>query len=113
VYNLKEGVSLVNSFAEAAALVKNTISSKYPQISRAFIFGSYAEGVQTPDSDLDVLVELRSPMGLQFISFAQELESAVGKAVDVITAKQAESLERNFGYDIVRKARLVYERTED
>ena len=104
---------MISSFAEAAALVKQTISSRYPQISRAFIFGSYAEGVQTSDSDLDVLVELRSPMGLQFISLTQELELAAGKAVDVITARQAERLEQKFGYDIKRKARIVYERAED
>jgi predicted nucleotidyltransferase len=69
--------------------------------------------VQTPKSDLDVLVELRAPMGLQFMSLAQELELAFGKAVDIITANQAERLERKFGYDIVRKARLVYDRAED
>lgn len=55
-------------------------------------------------------MELISPIGLQFISLTQEIEQIVGVAVDVITAKQAETLDMKFGYDILRKARIVYDR---
>ncbi|NPV51915.1 MAG: nucleotidyltransferase domain-containing protein [Firmicutes bacterium] len=104
---------MVATFAEAATVVRNAIINKYPQISRAFIFGSFAEGAQTTGSDLDVLVELNASMGLQFISMIQDIKQAAGTAVDVITINQARDLEKKFGYDILRKARPVYERAEN
>jgi len=104
---------MVKSFAEAAELVRSTVISKYPQVSRAFIFGSFAEGVQAAGSDLDVLVELSRPMGLAFISLIQDIEQAAGTSVDVLTVKQAHELERKFNYEIMKNARVVYDRSED
>lgn len=51
-------------------------------------------------------------MGLNFIAMIQDIEKAAGTAADVITAKQAPELERKFKYDILSKARLVYDRAE-
>lgn len=99
-------------FPEAAEAVRNIITGKYPQVSRAFIFGSVAEETQLAESDLDILVELNAAMGLQFISMIQEIEMAAGMSVDAITVRQAHELEAKFGYDIFRKAKLVYERAE-
>ena len=62
---------MVTSFAEAAEVVRSAVIKKYPLVSRAFIFGSYAEGVQGSSSDLDVLVELSGPMGLAIIKNAR------------------------------------------
>jgi len=81
-------------------------------ISRAFIFGSFADDTQSAGSDLDVLVEVNGPMGLRFIAMIQDIEKAAGTTADVITATQALELERKFNYDILSKARLVYDRTE-
>ncbi|NLI91821.1 MAG: nucleotidyltransferase domain-containing protein [Peptococcaceae bacterium] len=103
---------MVRTFGEAAMVVRDAIENKYPQVNRAFIFGSFAEGVQTTESDLDVLVELNDSMGLQFISMIQDIEEAAGTAVDVITIKQAHDIEEKFGYDILGKARPVYERAK-
>jgi predicted nucleotidyltransferase len=104
---------MVRSFAEAAAVIHTTVRDKYPQVSRAFIFGSFADGVQTADSDLDVLIETSVAMGLSFLSLVQDIERAAGLVVDVITTRQALELESKFGYEITKKARIVYERAED
>jgi predicted nucleotidyltransferase len=104
---------MVITFAEAAAVVCNTLVNKYPQISRAYIFGSFAEGEQSAGSDLDVLVELDCFMGLEFISMIQDIENAAGTSVDIITTGQAYELEKKFGYDILKKAKPVYERTKN
>ncbi len=104
---------MVTSFAEAAEVVRSTVVSKYPQVSRAFIFGSFAEGVQGSGSDLDVLVELSGPMGLAFITLIQDIEKAAGTSVDVLTVKQAQELEEKFNYDIIKNARVVYDRSEN
>lgn len=65
---------VVTTFTEAATVIRNTIKNKYPQIDRAFIFGSFADGVQTTESDLDILVELNASMGLKFITMIQDIE---------------------------------------
>ena len=82
-------------------------------LGRAFIFGSFAEDAQSADSDVDVLVEVNAPMGLKFIAMIQDIEKAAGTTADVITAKQAHELERKFSYDILSKARLVYDRASE
>jgi predicted nucleotidyltransferase len=102
---------VVKNFTEAATIVCNTIIPKYPQIRRAFIFGSFAEDTQNAGSDLDVLVELDSAMGLEFISLIQDIKNAAGTNVDIITTGQASILEQKYGYDILKKAKPVYERT--
>ncbi|MBS4055604.1 MAG: nucleotidyltransferase domain-containing protein [Thermaerobacter sp.] len=101
---------MVSCFAEAAAAIRSAIQDKYPQVSRAYIFGSFASGANVDDSDLDVLVETSAPMGLSFLALILDIEVAAGLAVDVITARQAETLESRFGYDIAKGARIVYER---
>lgn len=103
---------MVTTFAEAAEVIRSTIRERYPQISRASIFGSFAEDAQSSGSDLDVMVEVSAPMGLKFIAMIQDIEKAAGTVADVITTKQAHELEKKYNYDILRKARLVYDRAE-
>ena len=103
---------MVSTFAEAATVVRNTITNKYPQINRALIFGSFAEDTQTAKSDLDILVEINESMGLQFLCMIKDIEEAAGIKIDVITIRQAYDLEKKYGYNILKKARPVYERSE-
>ena len=54
--------------------------------SRPAVFGSVARGEATNDSDIDLLVDL--PAGstlLDLVGLKQELESALGRRVDVLT----------------------------
>ena len=102
---------MVSTFSDAASVVQNTIIKSYPQVKKAYIFGSFADGAHNSESDLDVLVELDNAMGLQFISMIQDLEKATGTSVDIITVEQAKNLEEKFGYEILRKARSIYERS--
>lgn len=110
---IKENRSMPLTFNEAATIVCETIAKKYPQVSRAFIFGSFSENTSSSDSDLDVLVELHESMGLEFVSMIQDIERETGTPVDVITVRQAQELEKKFGYDILKKAKPVYERTKN
>ncbi len=60
-------------------------------VRSAGIFGSYARGDQRPDSDLDLLVEFRSPKGLlALVRIERELSDALGIRVDLLT-EQAKS----------------------
>lgn len=52
----------------------------------AGVFGSVARGDNTPDSDVDVLVILKQPVSLlRFFALNDELETALGCKVDLVT----------------------------
>jgi len=54
-------------------------------IKRAGIFGSVATGNVTPGSDIDILVELGTPISLlDFVGIKLELEDALKKKVDLV-----------------------------
>lgn len=63
-----------------------TLTARYP-ITRLALFGSWARGDATPDSDVDVLVEVDSSIGLRFADLAAELEHAVGRRVDLVSRR--------------------------
>ncbi len=54
-------------------------------VARLALFGSYAKGRPRPTSDVDLLVELSRPLGLEFVALADDLEKALGKKVDITT----------------------------
>jgi predicted nucleotidyltransferase len=57
-------------------------------IKRASLFGSFADGTATADSDVDLLVELSKPIGLlEFIHIKHELEDQLGRKVDLVEFK--------------------------
>jgi hypothetical protein len=62
-----------------------------PYARRISVFGSYARGESTPQSDVDLLVALkpsekRPPLGLfEVIRLEKELEKILGCAVDLVT----------------------------
>lgn len=49
------------------------------------IFGSYARGEETEESDVDILVEFEEPVGLEFVHLADYLEEILGVKVDLLT----------------------------
>lgn len=100
---------MITNLKDAAAAACHVLS-RYPQIKKAWIFGSFAQASQTEDSDLDILVDFDLPMGFEFISMAEDLEDACGRRVDVLTLEQADQLEHRYGYEIVGKAEPVYAR---
>lgn len=55
------------------------------QVSRIGYFGSHAQGDQTIDSDLDLLVEFSKPVGWKFFSLEKFLEQTLGLPIDLVT----------------------------
>lgn len=49
------------------------------------IFGSFAEGRQNEESDVDILVEFKEPVGFLFFHLADFLEEILGLKVDLAT----------------------------
>jgi predicted nucleotidyltransferase len=48
------------------------------------VFGSFATGQQTDASDVDVLVELAQPLGLEFVGACMGIEEILGRKADVV-----------------------------
>ena len=64
--------------------------------TRAAIFGSYARGEETPESDIDILVDL--PRGLSLLDVVGlkfELEDILGKKVDLVEYDAIKPIIRN------------------
>ncbi|MGH2515026.1 MAG: nucleotidyltransferase family protein [Ktedonobacterales bacterium] len=73
---------------ESIDALRNRISATLRRhgIASAAIFGSFARGTATPDSDLDLLVEFdRAASLLDMVALKLDLEDALGRSVDVVT----------------------------
>jgi predicted nucleotidyltransferase len=76
----------LQSILERLRQHKPELQKKYP-LSRLGVFGSYARGEATNQSDIDIAVEISAPMGLNFIAMADEIESLFGIKTDVVTKR--------------------------
>ena len=63
---------------------RETLEQQY-KVASIGIFGSYARGEQTDESDVDILVEFKEPVGFTFIHLADFLEGLLKTKVDLIT----------------------------
>lgn len=67
-------------------------ASKYGIESLA-LFGSFARGGQRPDSDVDILISLKSPSLYLYAEIADVLKSLLKRDVDLVPAKSRRSSE--------------------
>lgn len=72
------------------------------------IFGSLARGEQRADSDVDVLIDLRSDARVGLVAFQRmrdELAVLFGRRVDLVTR---DGLNRHIRDEVLREARTLY-----
>ena len=90
----------------------NTIAEyfKTQPVLKAWLFGSFARGEETEDSDVDLLVVLdhSQPVGLKFFGMYEDLKDLLGRNVDLVTEPSLASFARE---SVERDRKLVYERT--
>ena len=79
-------------------------------ITKAWVFGSFARGEETPDSDLDLLVEYDSKAHISLLGIVRiklDLESIIHREVDLVTNGSL----KPFAVDSVNRDKyLLYER---
>lgn len=83
------------------------LSQRYG-VQRIAIYGSFAKGTQTEESDVDILVELKEALGLDFVELAYYLEDILDRDVDVATFDR---FEQCFGISRYRDIAVDVERT--
>lgn len=54
-------------------------------VEKIVLYGSFVKGTARKNSDVDMLVDIRRPIGLEFVSLADRLEDKLGRKVDVAT----------------------------
>ncbi len=72
-------------------------------VERIILYGSFAKGTQNKKSDIDILVDLRKTLGLEFVSLADTLEEIFGRKVDVATYDHFKSSFHNPRYKHIAK----------
>lgn len=72
------------SVLETLNTIKPQLASQY-HIRRFGLFGSVIRGEQTPDSDIDILVEFDNPPSIfGFLELEEKLEEALQAPVDLV-----------------------------
>lgn len=66
--------------------LKPTLSEKF-HVEKIGYFGSYSTGEQTEQSDIDILVEFRKPLGWAFFDLKDFLEDELKAKVDLVSTK--------------------------
>lgn len=90
------------------------VAKKY-KLAAVYLFGSYARGEATAESDVDLLIDLTGSVicGLNFVNLFQDLEDALGVSIDVVTVDslQVPTTRRgqlHFREAVQRERRMIY-----
>ncbi|HSU24565.1 MAG TPA: nucleotidyltransferase family protein [Pyrinomonadaceae bacterium] len=79
-------------------------------VARLGVFGSVARGEDKPDSDIDLLVELKKPVGLiKLIQLEDKLVKVLGRKVDLGTESSLHPLIHDA---VMNDLKILYESTE-
>lgn len=83
------------------------IFANYPEVQCAYLFGSYARGEATVESDVDILVVAPNLGGFKFAGLRHDLVKGLGKEVDLVnhtTLLQSEKMLR----DVLNQGVKIY-----
>lgn len=76
-------------------------------IAKISLFGSYAKGNATSNSDIDFIIEKGDLIGIKYFSLLEELEDALNCKIDLITTGFSN---KEFLNKIKENEVLIYER---
>jgi predicted nucleotidyltransferase len=68
------------------AQCKPELEKQY-KVKKLAMFGSYARGDQTEDSDVDILVDVDPSIGLEFVSLAERIEAILGVPTEIVSLR--------------------------
>lgn len=76
-------------------------------IASISLFGSYAKGNATPNSDIDFIIDKGDLVGIKYFSLLEDLENALNCKIDLITTGFSN---KEFLNKIQKDEVLIYER---
>ena len=87
--------------------IKQTLKERMPEIREKFgvknlyIFGSYVRGEQTPESDIDILVEFEKGKKTfdNYMDLKFYLEDLLGKKVDIVIKESVKPKLKKYIYE--------------
>jgi predicted nucleotidyltransferase len=81
-------MSIISKQEILSVLVQNKseLENKF-KVRRMALFGSYARGEETPDSDVDILVDIDPSVGLEFVTLAEKIEQLLGLPVELVSRR--------------------------
>jgi len=82
-------------------------------VKQVAVFGSFARGEDTPESDIDVLVELEEPRSVPlgfftWVRLERELSRQLGKNMDLVSSK---GLSHHIGPYVEAEMVVLYDKT--
>lgn len=104
IYTINELVNVISPIAEKH------------NVSRVYLFGSYARGEANEDSDIDLRIDAAQLKTLFALGgLYADLEEALGKSLDLVTTealrkKKEDPLTRNFIRNMRKDEKLLYEK---
>ena len=93
-------------------IISNKLKSFFPAypIEKAWLFGSYARGEETDNSDVDVLVKFDTNAKISLFDYVRimdKMEKLLDKKIDLVSEKGV----MNFAKESIEKDKiLIYER---
>lgn len=74
----------LNSIKQTLTLFKTELVKRYP-IASLGLFGSVVRDDFTENSDIDIIVDFNKPIGIEFVTLADELEAKLNHKVDLVS----------------------------
>lgn len=105
-------VTKANEQAKIVDTIAN-VARRFPAIEKAILFGSFARNEFTPESDVDIRLELdrSEQFNLRDLAlFSKQIEQKTGRSVDVITKDNIENTQLKVA--IENEGMIAYERKE-
>jgi len=87
--------------------IVSPIAARYG-VKRLYLFGSYARGDNTEESDIDLRIDKGSVKGMQMAFLLSDLEDALQRPVDLLSTGM---LDEAFLRSIQKEEKLLYERS--
>ena len=98
---------------ESVLAAITSVAGRYPAINQAYLFGSFATGTHTPESDVDVqlVLDRKKRFNLRDLSrFTKDLEQATGRDCDIVTTNTIK--DADFARRIEAERIIAYERPQ-
>ena len=100
---MSERIYSIDNIKTALSPVFNNYSVK-----KAILFGSYAKGVSTPKSDVDLLLD-SGLKGLRFVGLIEDIRTALDKEVDVFDVSHIVPHSK-ISSEILKDGVMIYEK---